>query len=161
MLEVFHTDVDGRPRDGRETKRLLGRRGWLACVAFDPVYVRGAFGEQAESQHGSGNGGGSQASAPRWPPGPVASVAAAQSYGGGSASSNGNRQSWGESSQATLTPSRAAGMSMGAVGEGGGRISLAFDFMVQTELGVSSMGGGNSATVKYGPIVVPSCDYGR
>jgi len=49
---------------------------------------------------------------------------------------------------------------MGAVGEGGGRISLAFDFMVQTELGAAPMGGGG-ATVKYGPIVVPSCDYGR
>ena len=159
MLEVFTADVDGRPRDGRETKRLLGRRGWLACVAFDPVYVRGAFSEQAESQYGSG--GGSQAGTPRWPPGPVASVAAAQSYGGGSASGSSNRHSWGGSSQATLTPSRAAGMSsVAGIVEGGGRISLAFDFMVQTEPGVSPLGGGG-ATVKYGPIVVPSCDYGR
>jgi len=46
---------------------------------------------------------------------------------------------------------------------GSGRISLAFDFMMQAEPGLSPLAaaGGGGATVKYGPIVVPGVEYGR
>lgn len=36
MMEIFAADVDGRPR---ETRRLMGRRNYLALVAFDPEMV--------------------------------------------------------------------------------------------------------------------------
>ena len=39
-------------------------------------------------------------------------------------------------------------------GTGGGRLSLAVDFMVQNE-------GPYSAPMKYGPVIVPSLEYGR
>ena len=39
-------------------------------------------------------------------------------------------------------------------GGGGGRLSLAVDFMVQNE-------GPYSAPMKYGPVIVPSLEYGR
>lgn len=42
MMEIFAADVDGRPREGR---RLMGRRNYLALVAFDPEVL------------GQGNGG--------------------------------------------------------------------------------------------------------
>jgi hypothetical protein len=39
-------------------------------------------------------------------------------------------------------------------GHGSGRLSLAVDFMVQND-------GGYSAPMKYGPVIVPSLEYGR
>ncbi|KAF2134216.1 Aso-1 [Dothidotthia symphoricarpi CBS 119687] len=39
-------------------------------------------------------------------------------------------------------------------GHGSGKLSLAVDFMVQND-------GGYSAPMKYGPVIVPSLDYGR
>lgn len=88
-MEIFAADVDGRPR---ESRRLMGRRNYLACVAYDPEAVQGAFG---------GGGGG---------------------QGGG--------------------------------GGGKGRLSLAADFMVQGE-------GAYGQPLKYGPVIVPSLEYGR
>jgi hypothetical protein len=142
MLEVFALDVDGRPREGRELKRLMGRRGWISCVGFDPIFVQGAFSEAA-SQAGS-QWSGSQMSTP---------MQKVMDQSGPS-----SRMSWGGSSVATLTPSRMGSAS--AVAEGPGRISLAFDFMIQAEIGVGGVNGA-SATVKYGPIVVPGVEYGR
>ncbi|KAK5108249.1 hypothetical protein LTR62_008633 [Meristemomyces frigidus] len=86
MMEIFAADVDGRPRDLR---RLMGRRGYLACVAYDPEVVQGSFGQ--------------------------------------------------------VTP---------GAGQGSGRLSLAADFMIQ-----GSEGGGQP--MKYGPVVIPSLEYGR
>lgn len=39
-------------------------------------------------------------------------------------------------------------------GVGGGKLSLAVDFMVQNE-------GVYAAPMKYGPVIVPSLEYGR
>jgi len=87
MMEIFAADVDGRPREHR---RLMGRRNYLACVAYDPEVVQGAFG--------------------------------------------------------ATTP-----------GKGAGRLSLAADFMVQGDGG----GYGGQQPMKYGPVIVPSLEYGR
>jgi len=90
-LEIFGQDVNGAPR---ETKRLMGRRNYVAVVAFDPEVVKGAFGQTAVDRDGKGPG----------------------------------------------------------------RLSLAVDFMVQGD----GMGlGGQGATVKYGPLIIPSLEYGR
>lgn len=89
MMEIFAADVDGRQR---ELRRLMGRRNYLACVAFDPEVAQGAFG-------GGGNGG-----------------------------QGGQQQA--------------------------GRISLAADFMVQNE-------GAYGQPMKYGPVIIPSLEYGR
>ncbi|KAK4500370.1 hypothetical protein PRZ48_008559 [Zasmidium cellare] len=83
MMEIFAADVDGRPR---EMRRLMGRRNYLACVAYDPEVVQGSFG--------------------------------------------------------------------GSAGGQGGRLSLAADFMVQGE-------GAFGQPMKYGPVIIPSLEYGR
>lgn len=88
MMEIFAADVDGRPREHR---RLMGRRNYLACVAYDPEVVQGAFGNAV-------GGGGRQ--------------------------------------------------------HGAGRLSLAADFMVQGD-------GGFGQPMKYGPVIIPSLEYGR
>lgn len=36
MMEIFHTDATGQPR---ELKRLMGRRNYIACVAYDAEAV--------------------------------------------------------------------------------------------------------------------------
>ncbi|KAG8623164.1 hypothetical protein KVT40_008140 [Elsinoe batatas] len=90
MMEIFVADPDGRPRD---MKRLMGRRNYVAMVAYDPEVVQGHFGP------------------------------------GGSPDGEGKAQS--------------------------GRLSLAADFLVQ------QADGGYAGSVKYGPVVIPSLDYGR
>jgi hypothetical protein len=90
MMEIFGQDVNGQPR---ELKRLMGRRNYVACVAFDPEVVGGAFG--------------------------------------------------------VSSPGLAQG------GQGGqGKLSLAIDFMVQGD-------GGYGGAVKYGPVIIPSLEFGR
>jgi hypothetical protein len=84
MMEIFAQDVTGTPR---EMKRLMGRRNYAACVAFDPEAVNGTFGQ--------------------------------------------------------TTP-----------GSESGKLSLAIDFMVQGE-------GVYTGVMKYGPVVIPSLEYGR
>lgn len=83
MLEIFQTDVTGQPREHR---RLMGRRNYVAIVAYDPEVVA-AYG---------------RTDVPR----------------------------------------------------GSGKLNLAADFMVQGE-------GAYGNVVKYGPVVVPSLEYGR
>ena len=83
-MEIFGQDVNGQQR---ELKRLMGRRNYVACVAFDPEVVNQGFG-----------------SAP------------------------------------------------GAQGQG--KLSLAIDFMVQGD-------GGYGGAVKYGPVIIPSLEFGR
>lgn len=92
MMEIFSQDVNGQPR---EFKRLMGRRNYVACVAFDPDVVQGAFGfqQQALGQNATGSAG-------------------------------------------------------------AGKLSLAVDFMVQGE-------GVYGGAVKYGPVIVPSLEFGR
>lgn len=41
MLELFKTDVSGQPR---EHKRLMGRRNYVAIVAYDPESVQSGYG---------------------------------------------------------------------------------------------------------------------
>ena len=83
-MEIFQAEPDGRPR---EMKKLMGRRNYVAIVAYDPEVVQGGYGRM-----------------------------------------DGER--------------------------GAGKLSLAVDFMVQ---GDAQFGGVN----KYGPVVVPSLEYGR
>lgn len=90
MMEIFAADVNGAPR---EFKRLMNRRNYLACVAYDPEVVQGAFGSTTP---GKGPGGELQ----------------------------------------------------------GGRLSLAADFMIQND----SVYG---LPMKYGPVIIPSLEYGR
>jgi hypothetical protein len=96
MMDIFASDVNGTPR---EQKRLMNRRGYIACVAFDPEVVSSAF------QGATG-----------------------------------------------------ADAKLGV----GGRLSIAVDFMIQGEGGGgSSAGQFGSGTVKYGPVIVPSLEFGR
>ncbi|KAI9674500.1 MAG: hypothetical protein M1817_001838 [Caeruleum heppii] len=81
MMEVFLTDANGNQR---ELKKLMGRRNYVACVAYDP-----------ELLHGGAGGGTSK-----------------------------------------------------------GALSLAVDFVVQGE-------GAVSGPMKYGPVVIPSLEFGR
>lgn len=83
-MEIFTQDINGQPR---ELRRLMGRRNYVACVAYDPNIVNGNFGKS--------------------------------------------------------TP-----------GQGSGKLSLAIDFMVQNEVAYG-------ATVKYGPVIIPSLEYGQ
>lgn len=69
----------------------MGRRNYLACVAYDPEVVQGAFSQTPGLEH---------------------------------------------------------------KGNGAGRLSLAADFMVQNE-------GAFGQPMKYGPVIVPSLEYGR
>ncbi len=118
MMEIFTAEPDGR---AREQRKLMGRRGYVAIVAYDPEVVTGAFGGGGGSQVG---GGGSQSS------------------------SSAGKQSSAEHGSA-----------------GGGRLSLAVDFMIQSDptpgapsgLGVAAM----PAVGKYGPVIVPSLEFGR
>jgi hypothetical protein len=90
MMEIFAADVNGAPREHR---RLMGRRNYLACVAYDPEIVQGAFGQ-------------------------------------------------------TVVGAGPNGQQLGS-----GRLSLAADFMVQAD--------GLGTPMKYGPVIVPSLEYGR
>lgn len=87
-MEIFTAEPDGRQR---EMKKLMGRRNYVAIVAYDPEVVTGGFGQT--SMHGASDG----------------------------------------------------------------KLSLAVDFMVQTD----ASGMGAAGVTKYGPVIVPSLDYGR
>lgn len=84
MLEIFQVDVNGQPR---EYRRLMGRRNYVAIVAYDPEVVNATYGPTD-------------------------------------------------------------------MGRGGGKLNLAADFMVQGD-------GAYGNVVKYGPVVVPSLEFGR
>lgn len=88
MMEIFQTDTNGGPRD---MKKLMGRRNYVAFVAFDPDSMMG--GMSANGSMHSGN----------------------------------------------------AGLA---------KLSLAVDFVVQGD-------GGFSPPTKYGPVIVPSLEFGR
>ncbi|KAL1965611.1 hypothetical protein VTN77DRAFT_5288 [Rasamsonia byssochlamydoides] len=85
MLELFQTEVNGQ---AREFRRLMGRRNYVAVVAFDPEVVSGAYGRTD------------------------------------------------------------------MVGHGAGKLSLAADFIVQGD-------GAYANVVKYGPVIIPSLEFGR
>lgn len=87
MMEIFQTDTNGGARD---MKKLMGRRNYVAFVAYDPEAVPGT------------------------------------SYAG----------------------------SVHSGQQGLAKLSLAVDFIVQGD------GGYNSPT-KYGPVIVPSLEFGR
>ena len=83
-MEIFQAEADGRPR---EQKKLMGRRNYVAIVAYDPEVVQGSYGRTD-------------------------------------------------------------------MGKGAGKLSLAADFMVQGD-------GAHSGVNKYGPVIVPSLEFGR
>ena len=112
MMEIFTQEPDGRPRDNR---KLMGRRGYVAIVAYDPEAVMGAFGGSQV--------GGSQ-------------------IGGG----------------ANKLSSSAA--------DHAARLSLAVDFMIQSDPNPGAPAAGLGAVAmpavgKYGPVIVPSLEFGR
>jgi hypothetical protein len=37
MMEIFHTDASG---SSRELKKLMGRRNYIACIAYDPEVIQ-------------------------------------------------------------------------------------------------------------------------
>lgn len=126
MMEIFVADPDGRPR---EMKRLMGRRNYVAMVAYDPDLVQGSYGQQQQQVGHS-------------PPHQRA----------GSVDTTGRRRSHSPS------PSAYSGTTAftGAPDQRStGRLSLAADFLVQ------QADGGYGGSVKYGPVVIPSLEYGR
>ncbi|KAI1264103.1 hypothetical protein F5Y18DRAFT_83994 [Xylariaceae sp. FL1019] len=52
MMEIFHTDASGSPR---ELKKLMGRRNYVAFVAYDPEAIAGTQ-YSAAAQNGTNNG---------------------------------------------------------------------------------------------------------
>lgn len=85
-MEIFQTDTSGGPR---EMKKLMGRRNYVAFVAYDPEAIN------------------------------------------------------------------SGGMSAGGMnGNGLAKLSLAVDFVVQGD-------GGFSPPTKYGPVIIPSLEFGR
>ncbi|KAL9578592.1 MAG: hypothetical protein Q9212_005618 [Teloschistes hypoglaucus] len=89
MMEIFQQEPDGRPR---EMKKLMGRRNYVAIVAYDPEVVQGTYGRTD-------------------------------------------------------------------MAKGAGKLSLAVDFIVQSDpnVGGFSSGGVN----KYGPVIIPTLEFGR
>lgn len=85
MMEIFQADPDGRARE--QGKKLMGRRNYVAIVAYDPEVVSGTYGKTD-------------------------------------------------------------------MGRGAGKLSLAADFMVQGD-------GGYAGITKYGPVIIPSLEFGR
>jgi hypothetical protein len=90
MMEIFQTDTNGGPR---EMKKLMGRRNYVAFVAYDPEAIAGT----SYSMPGGGTSG-----------------------SGGSLA----------------------------------KLSLAVDFVVQGD-------GGFTPPTKYGPVIIPSLEFGR
>jgi len=88
MMEIFQTDTNGGPR---ELKKLMGRRNYVAFVAYDPEAIAGT--QYAASVHSGSQGG--------------------------------------------LA-----------------KLSLAVDFVVQGDSGFSP-------PTKYGPVIIPSLEFGR
>jgi hypothetical protein len=93
MMEIFQADTSGGPR---ELKKLMGRRNYVAFVAYDPN----------DLGLGTGVGG---------------TVYAGSVHSGG---------------------------------QGLSKLSLAVDFVVQGD-------GANATPTKYGPVIIPSLEFGR
>jgi hypothetical protein len=87
MMEIFQTDTNGGPR---EMKKLMGRRNYVAFVAYDPEAIAGT--QYAASVH-SGQ-------------------------------------------------------------QGLAKLSLAVDFVVQGDSGFTP-------PTKYGPVIIPTLEFGR
>jgi hypothetical protein len=51
MMEIFHTDASGNPR---ELKKLMGRRNYVAFVAYDPEVIPGTQYAAAAAVNGAG-----------------------------------------------------------------------------------------------------------
>lgn len=50
MMEIFHTDASGNPR---ELKKLMGRRNYVAVVAYDPEAIPGTqYANNGANNHG-------------------------------------------------------------------------------------------------------------
>lgn len=94
MMEIFQADTNGLPR---ELKRLMGRRNYVAFIAYDPDEIHGMGGSVGGSTYAGSVHSGSQ------------------------------------------------GLS---------KLSLAVDFVVQGDGAVTSQ-------VKYGPVIIPSLEFGR
>jgi len=92
MMEIFQADVNGGPR---EMKKLMGRRNYVAFVAYDPNDLSMGMGRESL-------------------------------YGGSVRSGQ----------------------------QGLSKLSLAVDFVVQGD-------GGFNAPIKYGPVIIPSLEFGR
>ncbi len=94
MMEIFQADTNG---GAREMKKLMGRRNYVAFVAYDPNEIPGMGGGVGGSMYAGSINSGSQ------------------------------------------------GLS---------KLSLAVDFVVQGD-------GPTSGPTKYGPVIIPSLEFGR
>lgn len=94
MMEIFQADTNGGPR---EMKKLMGRRNYVAFVAYDPNEISAVQGSTYAGSHGG---------------------------------------------------------SVHSGGQGLSKLSLAVDFVVQGD-------GAFSAPTKYGPVIIPSLEFGR
>jgi len=94
MMEIFQADTNGAPR---ELKKLMGRRNYVAFIAYDPNDLPGMGGGIAGSTYAGSEHSGS---------------------------------------------------------EGLSKLNLAVDFVVQSE-------GAVSTPTKYGPVIIPSLEFGR
>lgn len=99
-MEIFHADANGGLR---EMKKLMGRRNYVAFVAYDPQEISGF--DMGSTYTGS-----------------------------------------------TYAKSHSGSMHSGH--RGLSKLSLAVDFVVQGD-------GSFSAPTKYGPVVIPSLEFGR
>lgn len=93
-MEIFQADTNGGPR---EMKKLMGRRNYVAFVAYDPNEISAVQGSTYAGSHGG---------------------------------------------------------SVHSGGQGLSKLSLAVDFVVQGD-------GAFSAPTKYGPVIIPSLEFGR
>jgi hypothetical protein len=94
MMEIFQADTNGQPR---ELRKLMGRRNYVAFIAYDPNEILGM---------GTGVGG---------------SIYAGSVHSGS---------------------------------QGLSKLSLAVDFVVQGDEAMST-------PAKYGPVIIPSLEFGR
>jgi hypothetical protein len=94
MMEIFQADTEGQPR---ELKKLMGRRNYVAFIAYDPSEIPGmGYGVGGSTYAGSVHSGSQELS----------------------------------------------------------KLNLAVDFVVQGD-------GAMSTPAKYGPVIIPSLEFGR
>lgn len=140
MMEIFQTDgvaatgMNNSVGGTRDLKKLMGRRNYVAFVAYDPETVAGLQSPNPAAAFYGTNGAASSA----------ASVFSGNGQGAGGVH-NGQRASG---------ASVYSGNGGGFVEKGAGRLSLAVDFVVQGD-------GTYNPPTKYGPVVIPSLEFGR
>ena len=131
MLEIFSQDVTGHARD---TKRLMGRRNYVAIVSFDPEAVHEAFSAQ----------------------GSVAGSVAGSVYNGVSGAAPGKDQMAALNGAASAPGGHNVSLAVDffvQADAGAGFVSAAGGGAMVPAVG--------PATVKYGPLTIPRVEHGH